>query len=44
VRAGVQILVGRAFPDVTIGFGGREAAKWGDVLVGMALGLEVNAY
>jgi hypothetical protein len=44
VRVGVQLLVGTAAPAVAIGFAGRQGAKWGGVLVGSALGLEVEAY
>ena len=44
VRAGVQLLVGTAGPTVAIGFAGRQVAKWGGVVVGIALGLEVDAY
>ncbi len=44
VRAGVQLLVGTTAPTVAIGFAGRQVAKWGGVLVGSALGLEVEAY
>ena len=44
VRAGVQLLVGTAGATVAIGFAGRQVATWGGVLVGSALGLEVEAY
>lgn len=44
VRAGVQLLAGTAAPEITIVFAGRDVAKWGGLLVGTALGIEVDAY
>jgi hypothetical protein len=44
VRLGVQVLLGTATPPIALRFADRQAAEWGGLVVGVDLGLQVNAY